>query len=280
MPSLPTVGGDSGTWGTELNTWLQTTLNADGTLNGTAQVESLISANTTVAGALQTTGGTVSGSLTVDGDVMLPVSAFSTVTGGFTGGGIRSSIGHIISNTFTQSVGPVVTTAAGASIGANVASISTLIVADTINPPTTGTLVVPTSGGTAYVTYTSYTSGTKTFGGITLVSGSGTILSTVGGVQTPLADPLLRSVHRDLAADRVQPDDQLPGRGRIPWRQRAADVHYCWRRCGRTSRACRGRGYLRLRGQQKLVRRDSSPVFQNEMIYKNDPAIRRQLLRR
>lgn len=32
MPSLPTVGGSSGTWGTELNAWLLTAHNADGTL--------------------------------------------------------------------------------------------------------------------------------------------------------------------------------------------------------------------------------------------------------
>ena len=32
MPTLPTVGGDAGAWGTELNTWLLTAHNADGTL--------------------------------------------------------------------------------------------------------------------------------------------------------------------------------------------------------------------------------------------------------
>jgi hypothetical protein len=37
MPSLPTVGGSSGTWGTELNTWLLTAHNADGTLKDVAQ---------------------------------------------------------------------------------------------------------------------------------------------------------------------------------------------------------------------------------------------------
>jgi len=37
MPSLPTVGGSSGTWGTELNAWLLTAHNADGTLKEVAQ---------------------------------------------------------------------------------------------------------------------------------------------------------------------------------------------------------------------------------------------------
>ena len=32
MPSLPTVGGSSGVWGTELNNWLLTAHNADGSL--------------------------------------------------------------------------------------------------------------------------------------------------------------------------------------------------------------------------------------------------------
>lgn len=36
MPALPTVGGSSGTWGAELNTWLQTAHNADGTLKDIA----------------------------------------------------------------------------------------------------------------------------------------------------------------------------------------------------------------------------------------------------
>lgn len=37
MPALPTVGGSSGTWGTELNTWLLTAHNADGTLKDVGQ---------------------------------------------------------------------------------------------------------------------------------------------------------------------------------------------------------------------------------------------------
>lgn len=37
MPALPTVGGSSGTWGTELNTWLLTAHNADGTLKDVEQ---------------------------------------------------------------------------------------------------------------------------------------------------------------------------------------------------------------------------------------------------
>jgi hypothetical protein len=37
MPSLPTVGGSSGTWGTELNTWLLTAHKADGTLKDVEQ---------------------------------------------------------------------------------------------------------------------------------------------------------------------------------------------------------------------------------------------------
>lgn len=37
MPSLPTVGGSSGTWGTELNTWLLTAHKEDGTLKDIEQ---------------------------------------------------------------------------------------------------------------------------------------------------------------------------------------------------------------------------------------------------
>ena len=37
MPSLPTVGGSSGVWGTELNTWLLTAHNADGSLKDVEQ---------------------------------------------------------------------------------------------------------------------------------------------------------------------------------------------------------------------------------------------------
>lgn len=37
MPSLPVVGGSSGTWGTELNAWLLTAHNADGTIKEVVQ---------------------------------------------------------------------------------------------------------------------------------------------------------------------------------------------------------------------------------------------------
>lgn len=37
MAVLPTPGGSSGTWGTELNTWLQVAHNADGTLKDIVQ---------------------------------------------------------------------------------------------------------------------------------------------------------------------------------------------------------------------------------------------------
>jgi hypothetical protein len=37
MPSLPTVGGDTGAWGPILNTWLLTAHNADGTLKDVVQ---------------------------------------------------------------------------------------------------------------------------------------------------------------------------------------------------------------------------------------------------
>ena len=37
MPSLPTVGGSSGVWGTELNNWLLTAHNADGSLKDVEQ---------------------------------------------------------------------------------------------------------------------------------------------------------------------------------------------------------------------------------------------------
>lgn len=48
MPSLPTVGGDTGAWGTILNAWLLTAHNADGTLKdvirGTSYPEGTVTA--------------------------------------------------------------------------------------------------------------------------------------------------------------------------------------------------------------------------------------------
>lgn len=46
MSGLPTVGGDIGAWGSELNTFLGVSLNADGTINATAlaQIVSAVSA--------------------------------------------------------------------------------------------------------------------------------------------------------------------------------------------------------------------------------------------
>lgn len=41
MPSLPTVGGSNNTWGTELNTWLTTSLNTDASLKAAAVAAAL-----------------------------------------------------------------------------------------------------------------------------------------------------------------------------------------------------------------------------------------------
>lgn len=56
MATLPTPGGDSGTWGTELNEFLSVSLDSDGTLKGTAGPKTVMLLVSDPNGSAITTG--------------------------------------------------------------------------------------------------------------------------------------------------------------------------------------------------------------------------------
>ena len=220
--------------------------------------------NPTTGNIVDKTGGgnqTVGNNLTVAGDMTLPVSTLSTTTGKFVGGAIREAIGIKINNTYNQTVGPIIGCTAGSpSVGTSVSSLTTFTITDTVNPPTTGQLNISTSTGTAVINYTSFNSGTKTFGGVTLVSGTGTVTNAAEGVSTTQAGT-----------------DQLLG---TPLRiQYNPTIEYLAGPLGpvTVSGAVDGpAGLVEVEGTYVFKQSDTAlfgigPVFQNEMQYKNDP---------
>lgn len=108
MAPLPTVGGSTGTWGTELNTWLTVSHNSDGTLKEVVQN----TRTTYYTLALSDAGKVIEMNVTVANDLTIPLNS-----------SVAFPIGTIIEVT---QIGVGVTTIQPVSGGVTIRSVSGL----------------------------------------------------------------------------------------------------------------------------------------------------------
>lgn len=150
MPSLPTVGGDNGVWGGELNTWLTTGHNADGTHPPSSAYAATgltgATAASRYAGATSS-GHPVSGTFAV-GDFVIDQTgtAWICITAGSPGSWAQAGAGNALplsGGTMTGWFAPaVVSLTFGATISVNAALGNVFAVTLTAS---TGTIANPTS---------------------------------------------------------------------------------------------------------------------------------------
>jgi hypothetical protein len=114
---LPTPGGDDGDWGNILNSFLEVSLTADGTLNsntvGTAQIQNNAVTNTQLDSATQTTLASVADKYTKPGSGIPASDLTSAVQTSLTSASNAVQLGGDISGTTTS---PLVETVKGGSI--------------------------------------------------------------------------------------------------------------------------------------------------------------------